>query len=195
MVRRSASRSRAREASRGVNINCDLIAYTQDEGAGILEPPLDVGNRRLGRDLYLLPAGNNIERKRDVVILPMQANLAGYFQFGWAFRGKRALYAFRRENNFRKFIAFENLAMHPVVAAVIAGVSAGRVDHDGAAGRAGGWIEADRAAFEFESSVNGVESRAESELNFRLRRIELNGQFLRTRGRDKTHCGQNREGE
>ncbi len=123
------------------------------------------------------------------MIQPVQAKLASYFHLRSAIRGDCARDLPGRENNFRKFGAFENFAMHLLVAASVSGVSAGRVHDNGAADFAAGRIETDRATFEGEFSMHRVHVAAERKFNLRLRRVELNDGFLCPGCGRQNECG------
>src|SRR5260370_7882111 len=73
--------------------------------------------------------------------------------------------------------------MHFAVAASIAAFPAGCVNRDRAAHFSARRIESDRAALEFECSLDRVESASQLELDFCLRRVELDGNLLCPPGR------------
>ena len=68
--------------------------------------------------------------------------------------------------------------MHFVVATFVSTVAGRRIDDDQTASRAGGWVEADSPTLERESSVNGVESSRQRELDAGVCRIEFEDHLL-----------------
>ena len=99
----------------------------------------------------------------------------------------------KTKNNVRKFGAFQDLAMHLLVAAAVPAVAAYRVHDDAAADLAAGRIETDCAALESERPVNGVKVAAERIFNLRMSGIKLNNGFLSLGYGRKKQCSQSRE--
>jgi hypothetical protein len=71
--------------------------------------------------------------------------------------------------------------VHFAVATRISGVSAGSIHDYQAAGRAIGWIEMNYPTLKRESSVHGMESGCQCELDPGVRWIEFESRFLRAK--------------
>ncbi len=78
-----------------------------------------------------------------------------------------------RESNLGVALAFQDFLVHFVVATRIFGVSAGSIHDYRAAGRAIGWIEMNCRTLKRESSVHGMESGCQCELDPGVRWIEF----------------------
>src|SRR5579884_465813 len=81
----------------------------------------------------------------------------------------------RGKRRFGVLGALENLLVHLAVPTFAAGVAAGGVDDDQAAGGAGRRIEVDRTALQLKRPMDGVQNIAESEGDVGCSRIELDG--------------------
>jgi hypothetical protein len=166
------------QRARGSDVDGDLVDDMQKEIAWVLQSPLHVGNVDVSRDLRIPAICLDVDRKRHFMIPPVHAKLARYSHFGSAIRVDLASDLSRHENDFRKFGAFENFAVHLLIAAAVSAVAAGCVHDDGAADFAARRIEPDGAALGGKRSMNRVRNVAEREFDFRLRRVELNDGFL-----------------
>jgi hypothetical protein len=93
-------------------------------------------------------------------------------------RSQRSRHLTRRESDFREFGALQNFAMHFAVAASISAIAARRIDNDCPACFTRRGIEPDRAALEFENSVDGMQNVPKGEGDFGLCSVKLDDGFL-----------------
>lgn len=117
--------------------------------------------------------------------LPVQLESARDFDVRGALRIERAFQFDWFKRDFCKLVTFQDLAVHVAVPVAVAAVAAGGIHDDRAARLTCCRIEPDRAALQSENAANGVEIRAEGEIDFGMRRVELDDGFLGFRFRCK----------
>jgi len=119
-----------------------------------------------------------MNRHRQLMSRSMQVQHSMKLRRNRSFRGDRARNTIRMKDHLSEPRAFEHVPVHFLVAARVAALSADGVGNDFAArfpiGR-----ELQPATLQCEGPVNGVQCRAQREMNFALARIERQYQILR----------------
>jgi len=183
------------EASRRFRIDFHGVFHAQDEGTGILQPPLLVGHGKVRAGSHLRACHLNGERNCEVVVLSVEAKYAGDLHLRSALRVDYALHLRGHKNNFGVFRAFQNFSMHLRIAAIVAAVAAGGIDYDGSASLACRGIEMHHAALQPEGSVDLVQRGAERVFNAGLRRIQRYDRFLRGHARRRKQRDKEKKGD
>ncbi len=163
----------------GVDFEVDDVVDFEEEVAGVFHAPGDVGDVegscrdefagvRAGVDDEGHGVGGAVDRERagEVDFLIGRGEGEGGFE------------ALDGEDGFGVFGALEDFFVHAAVAGVAAAVAACDIDDGGAGDALSGGVEAEGAAFEFESSVDCVEGGVDAEMDLSLGGVEVEGDGL-----------------
>lgn len=150
----------------------------EDERAGILQSPCDVWNDDVGSGAKSVSFHLHGQGQAHGMVASMQLENAVELDRRVSPQFDFAGQSGRRESDLGKALAFENLLVHFVVAALVAAVTAGSVDDDEAAGRASRLVEVNRPAFDREGSMHGMESSRQGELDVRVSRVKIERHLL-----------------
>ena len=122
--------------------------------------------------LYWPASGVHRGGHEDFVLRAMNREDAVHLHLRLAFGRHLALHAIGTEGDFGIFGALQNAGVHALVARRAAALAAGGIDDEFAGCLAGLRVEAQRAALQLETPVDGVQQAAEGELHLGLRRVD-----------------------
>jgi hypothetical protein len=129
----------------------------------------------------------NLDGQCDFVFGAVDAEHPVNLDLGRTFRGYGAIHAVGNENDVRITSALQYIGVHAAVAPLVAALAASGIHYNMASNLAGRVIEMDRAAFQLETAVDGVERAAKGEVHGRVCGVELERDFLRERGYTGKH--------
>src|SRR5579862_616646 len=175
--------SRARDLTGGVlpgglqgaahfNFDADDVVDLEQEIAGVLDAPLDVGHIEFCSALPGLTGEFGVDKSNDVVVGAVDGKGAVDFDFARTTGRDNSFNLSGAEDGFGEFGGFQDFLVHAVIAGVVAAFAALGVYDDFASSLAGGGIEIHRAAGDVEGAMHGVESGGDGVVDFRLGGIE-----------------------
>ncbi len=170
-----------------------LVVYAKNKCAGISHSPTYVRHYELRArgDSAVLQVYLSVERHQ--MILPVNPQDAMHINLAFTLHRDLTGNAIRRKNRFGKSIAFQYGFMHLPITRCHTRVSTLYIDHDLTAGLTSCDLPANRAALDFERTVDRVQHGAQGELNSALGRIEIDYDLLG--GRRVPFSGSHRETE
>ena len=132
----------------------------EEEGAGILQSPRDVGNHHVGPgaktvSFHLHGYGQShgmIGSVQPEYAVDLDTRVSLQLDFAYQFGG--------RESDLGVALALQDFLVHFVVATLVLSVAAGSVDDNQAAGRARRRIEVNRPTLQREGSMHAIERSA-----------------------------------
>src|SRR2546427_3056260 len=120
----------ARQLAGAVNTQLNSIAGAQNERAGILESPGDVGDTEIRAQSKLRTRDPHINRNYHLMILAMKSERAGYLDLRIALHLDTPLDLMGSKSNLRVRLTLEYLSMHFCIAPAISAFTAGRVHQE-----------------------------------------------------------------
>src|SRR5215469_4116996 len=163
----------------GMDFNLRLVGDTQDERAGILHAPLDVGDHEIesGRDAIGL--GLDLDREGHFVAGAMDEESAVRLKRGRSGGRECSFNMVGTEDDVRELGAFQNALVHPLVTAAVAAHSARSIDNQLAGSFTCSGIVMHFAAAQLKRTMDRVQCGANAESYLCLGRIERKIRSLR----------------
>src|SRR5215469_2731791 len=155
--------ARVRRSAGCVHINLHRLRDPQQEGAGILDPPLHIGNGEVKIHDPVIGGSLNPRRESDFVIAAVDREDPMHLHRGGTRGGDFALHPIGTEGDLGIARGLQNFAVHAPVANAAATLPRGCIHDDESMNGAGIRIEIDFPALQTEGTVNGVQAVTDGE--------------------------------
>lgn len=157
--------------------------HMQKEITGVLDAPFGVRDLEFSGSLPVVAHEFGVNVSDEFVVGAVKRDDAFQFKVGGRGKGNLAVDLLGPEGGFGELPGFKDFLVQALVPRTVAGFAADGVYDDRAAGFAGLRIELQRAAFQGERAVHHMHRAVHVEVNFGLRRIEGQRDFMRCRRR------------
>src|ERR1017187_8687428 len=163
-----------------------MLVGAEDKGARIFEAPGDKWDREVGRKCDAVALGVQVDSNLHGVVLAMEVEDAIDDDRACSGKVDLAIDVSGAESDGRILRAFEDGALHALVAHGVAALTAASVDDDLSVDTAGGRIDLECAVLELEGAVDRVQGSVQGPADRGGRRIQRDGdgscRRLRARG-------------